>query len=328
MASPLTSRRPLSDRQRRLPLALPASGSGEGGHEPTRLARRRPGRHGGHRRRPPRHPRPRRHAGDASGGGQVHRALAILELLGDPESAGSAARRDPRGPDVVRGRRDRPHARAGQVPGVPAAPAPRRRRVRRARGRDAALPDRHPTVLARRPRGQPTPARRGRRARGARGRAARRAGRGLRAQRGERDDRGHRRPGQRAARRRLGRAHDAAVVHRGRSRPAVRPGHRRRRPPARPRGPGRDRAGGPALARRARRAARRGPGPGLVARPPRDGPGPARGRRPGARRRGCRVVAAVTVGGPDSRIDPVARGGEHGRAPRRRGPRGRPRRAR
>lgn len=27
-------------------------------------------------------------AGDASGGGQVHRALAILELLGDPESAG------------------------------------------------------------------------------------------------------------------------------------------------------------------------------------------------------------------------------------------------
>src|SRR6195952_945552 len=84
MASPLISRRPLSDRQRRLPLAPPRQGAERGVMSPRAS-----------RGAAPDDVAPARSAtpvasgtADASGGGQVHRALAILELLGDPESAG------------------------------------------------------------------------------------------------------------------------------------------------------------------------------------------------------------------------------------------------
>jgi len=98
-------------------------------------------------------------------------------------------------------------------------------------GRQApALPHRYPAVLDRRAGRRASPARRGRHAGRAGGRAAGGARRGVRAQWRHLHDHQHCRAGDRTARRRLGGTYRPALVHRGRPRAPVRPGHRRRRP--------------------------------------------------------------------------------------------------
>lgn len=102
--------------------------------------------------------------------------------------------------------------------------------IGRQAGRLPALPHRYPAVLDRRAGRRASPARRGRHAGRAGGRAAGGARRGVRAQWRHLHDHQHCRAGDRTARRRLGGTYRPALVHRGRPRAPVRPGHRRRRP--------------------------------------------------------------------------------------------------